>query len=349
MRCTVALVALALITGAASCGENKPPKEDTGSLSEPATAKRGGQNSAVAAQNSDSAPIPKGASWTILCAEINGQGHIERARKLKQDLAATTGMRDWHLLHQDASSLLYYGYYKNYGDPKAKSDRAKIEAITDGTGRRPFTRSLLTPLESADPDGPAEWNLVNAKGFWTLQIAVYKDSPERKQYAVDAVRAARQQGVEAYYYHGESMSLVCVGSWPREAVRVAEENAGPGDQGEIKVVLPPLTPDQKAPDLREGGRKVHVEAGRNEVIDPTLTAAMQTYKTMAINGQAYLTRRKDPKTGKIIEVADESFPVKIPREQPTRLDASGVPIPPPPSSEAGSVFNTAPSDSGVRR
>jgi hypothetical protein len=347
----VALLALAMVTGAASCGENAPPKENSGSLSDSAPTKRGGQNAGVVAQNPDSTLIPRGASWTILCAEINGQGHIERARKLKQDLAASTGMRDWHLLHQDSSSLLYYGYYKNYGDPKAKADRAKIEAMTDGTGRRPFSRSVLTPLESADPDGPPEWNLVNAKGFWTLQIAVYKDSPERKQYAVDAVRAARQQGVEAYYYHGESMSLVCVGSWPREAVRVAEENAGPGDQGGIKVVLPPLTPDQKAaPDLREEGRKVHVEAGRNEVVDPTLKAAMETYKTMAINGQAYVTRRRDPKTGKTIEMADESFPVKIPREQPGgMLDASGVPIPPPPSSEAGSVFNTAPAGSGVRR
>jgi hypothetical protein len=350
MRCTVALVALALVIGAASCGENKPPKEQSGSLSDPASAKGAGQNAAVAQANPDSAAIPKGASWTILCAEINGPGHIQRARKLKQDLAAGTGMRDWHLLHQESGSLLYYGYYKNYADPKAKADRAKIDAMTDGSGRRPFSRAHFTPLEAADPDGPPEWNLVNAKGYWSLQIAVYKDSPDRKQYALDAVKAARQQGIEAYYYHGETMSLVCVGTWPREAVRTAEEQNGGGDQGGIKVVLPPLTPDQKAaPDLREEGRRVHVEAGRNEVIDPTLKARMDAYPTMAINGQAYVTRRTDPKTGKVIELVDQSFPVKIPHEQPGMLDAGGVPIPPPPASEAGSLFNDTPSGSGIRR
>ena len=32
-------------------------------------------------------------------------------------------MRDWHLLHKEDVSILYYGYYKSYNDPRAKADR----------------------------------------------------------------------------------------------------------------------------------------------------------------------------------------------------------------------------------
>jgi hypothetical protein len=77
---------------------------------------------------------------------------------------------------------------------------------------------------------------------------------------------------------------------------------------------------------------------------------MDKYPTMAINGQAYVTRRTDPRTGKVIELVDQSFPVKVPRDEPGMLDASGVPIPPPPpSTEAGSLFNNPPSGSGIQR
>ena len=66
--------------------------------------------------------------------------------------------------------------------------------------------SLIVPIDSPDPVAPPEWNLANAKGYWSLQIAAYKDSPKRKEAAVEAVREARKNGVEAYYYHGETTS-----------------------------------------------------------------------------------------------------------------------------------------------
>ncbi len=322
---TVALLMLVAL-GAVSCSENKAPKQQSPSLAAAPGADAGAKPAGV----QRAAPIPKGSQWTILCREISGPGHIERARQFKEALMKTPGMRDWHLLHKENQSQIYYGYYKSYTDARAQADHQKVDSMTDAQGRRPFRIAVLVPLDAADV-GPPEWNLVNAKGYWSLQIGAYKNSPERKQYAVDAVRAARQQGVEAYYYHGENMSVVCVGSWPREAVSVADSNVRAGDGGELKLVLPPLPPDVlQAPEIRQqDGKRLHVEAGRNEVVDKSLKEMMDRYPSNAINGATMIVRRTDPRTGQVREVADASFPVRIPREAPSLLDVGGVPMPPP--------------------
>ncbi|HEV2293173.1 MAG TPA: hypothetical protein VGR35_04910 [Tepidisphaeraceae bacterium] len=350
MRFSAGLVALLFVAGGVSCAEKHPPNERTASVAD-AAPPRPNNGGAAQPQVGQSAAIPKGAQWTILCREIGGAGHVQRARQLRDNLVNTTGMRDWHLLHKEDSSVLYYGYYKTYNEPKAKADRTKIDSMSDANGRRPFRMAHMTPLDAADPGGPPEWNLANAKGYWSLQIGAYMGSPERKQFAVDAVRAARQQGIEAYYHHGENMSLVCVGSWPREAVRLADDELRAGDQGQIKVVLPPLTPDVKeAPEIRgKGGRKLHVEALRNEVLDPTLKAAMEQYPTNAINGQTMVVRRTDPRTGQVREMADASFPVPIPSGESTLLDGGGIPLPPPPEETFDIAPRSGVGSTGARR
>jgi hypothetical protein len=340
MRFSAVLIAVALTVIATSCSEKSQPKADAVSIADgapKAAPKASAKGSAKPSAGQSTTTIPKGAQWTILCAEVSGEGHVARARQLKENLVQNSGMRDWHLLHKDDVSVLYYGYYKSYNDPRSKADRERIDQMADANGRRPFRLALITPLDAADPAGPPEWNLRNAKGYWSLQIAAYKDSPERKQYALDAVKAAREQGIEAYYYHGESMSLVCVGAWPREAVQTADENVRAGDGGQPKVVLPPLPPDAPAtPEIREtSGRRLHVEAGRNTVVDPTLKAAMDQFPDMATNGATMLTTRRDPRTGQVNRVADMSFPVRIPRGDSSILDggavggdAGGIPLPP---------------------
>src|SRR5688500_12986828 len=61
-----------------------------------------------------SAEIPKyakNAQWTIRCRAIAGPGHIERSMTLKESVAAGTKLKNWHLLHQEEESLLFYGFY----------------------------------------------------------------------------------------------------------------------------------------------------------------------------------------------------------------------------------------------
>ncbi|HWP39666.1 MAG TPA: hypothetical protein VNL70_01985, partial [Tepidisphaeraceae bacterium] len=125
---------------------------------------------------SDAPAPPKAAQYTIYCGRIEGPMHVERANRVKNELIASTGMPDWYVVHEDGQSLLYYGYYKAINDPeqpaetqRAQTDRRKIDLMTDPMGNRPFREALFVELAAPDPQAPPEWNLANAKGYWSLQ------------------------------------------------------------------------------------------------------------------------------------------------------------------------------------
>ena len=301
-----------------------PPKSDPKPA--PAVAEKPVKNraplSASAAGATDSPVPPKGAQYTIFCARIDGDAHIERCTKLKNDLIAKTHMNGWYVIHEERQSLLYYGFYRSFNDPKdpqesarAQADRHRVASLTDEMQNRPFQNSLFVDVESPDPVAPKEWNLTNAKGYWTLQIAAYKDSPQRKEAAVEAVREARKQGLEAYFFHGETVSSVCIGAWPEEAIRYER----PGRQGKFEteqmVVGQPVIVDANKPNAQgpvnqllpdSAKRNLRVMEGKVEIVDPTLLATMKQYPTHVVNGMTMVKRME----GK--EIPDPSLVVKIP-------------------------------------
>ncbi len=299
-----------------------------------------------------------GAQWTLYCQAVAGPAHVEQAKAIKDQLIAATaakGLKDWHVIHQESESVVYYGFYRtiNEKDPggakerkegqRAQSDRQQIAGMQDQQGNRIFDHVFFVELPAPDPEAPAEWNLSNANGFFTLQIAAYKDSPQRKQAAVDAVRQARAEGIEAYYYHGETTSSVCIGAWPRAAVREQEEAAAQTSenaQDQDILVLPTPLPNQEKIDVRnQKGQKVKTYAPRFEALDPTLMAAMEKYPTHSVNGLTYVSKVTDPATKEVKEVPDPSYVVEIPkpkanllRQQPA---APALLAPPTPANSSG--------------
>lgn len=270
--------------------------------------------------------VPQGARYTIYCATLQGPGHVERAKAMKDELVRTTGMNDWHVIHQSDASVLYYGYYRTFNDPsdpretqRARADHRRINAIEDASGNRPFRQALFVDLSAPDPTAPPEWDLARLKQhpnddrhFWSVQIATYKDHPDRKLAAVEAVRAAREQGIEAFYYHGPAMSHVCVGVWPRSAVKEqqsADEVFRPTDQ---PILIGPALPSTLRDNLRDrDNRPVRVVEQRVEILDPTLQATLNKYPH-SINGYE-MVRRVGGRT-----IPDPSLLVPIPYD-PTKM------------------------------
>jgi hypothetical protein len=285
------------------------------------------------AVTSDGPTAPKDAQWTILCLTLSGPDHIERGRALKAQLTKDTPLRDWYLVHRETETDLCYGYYRSFkaGEPggdRAQRDRLQIDGITDQNGDRPFAWAIFVALTTADPPAPPEWELRNAKGFWTIEIASYTGHAMRKQYAIDAVREARARGVEAYFYHGPTSSSICIGSWPEQAVEEVQiGSSDPRGSDEVIVVVPQ---GRKVPEdfTDERGRRVRHVQQKLQIVDPSMAAVKKQYPDHPVNGSLMLTKRRDPRTGKPVESIDKSFIVRIPRQpHGESLPPQGTPPP----------------------
>ena len=365
------LIALGLCVAAASCAKGPTPTREPASATTDASGKT--EPAAVAdakpaakANSKSDAPkpaapaapaIPAGAEWTIYCTTVPGAGHVVQSTQLRDQLVKGTGMRDWYVIHGEGESTLYYGFYKAMD--KAKPTREKIDAMKDTTGARPFRNAMIVELTAPDPDAPPQWDLANAPAgmLWSVQIAAYEGSPQRKKYAVDAVREARAQGVPAYYYHGPSISSVCVGAWPKSAVRGDMEPAfnDPNEKRSMEqimqqqpadlIVLPPGMPAVNREGHTRHGR-IRTVASELEVVDPTLLATMKTYPNHYRNGEAEGMNTKNGVQAK------PSFLVKIQRRRGSLLGGGSN------SSVAGAgateprqsdPFQTRPQPAGERR
>ncbi len=315
----------------------------SGGSSEPAVVKRPAGESASAAAGSDLPSIPTNAQWTLYCQVIRTPDHIPRSKQVKEALAKATGMNDWYVVHGDGYSGLYYGFYAAIDDAtdrgeasRAQGDRRRIMAYREAGGEMPFQGAVFVPLTEADPPAPAEWDLTRTPetAFWTVQIAAYTGSAERKKAAVDSVRAAREMGIPAYFYHGDNVSSVCIGTWPRAAVREQESSSQYNpDPNKSLLVMDHVIPGLPT-DLRDTeGNAITTVAPKVEIADPTLAAALRQYPHHAVNGEQMAHQATDKVTGRVTTTMDPSFLVEIPRGRPSML-GGGAPAAPTPAAPA---------------
>jgi hypothetical protein len=324
---TAILGILSLLVLSAGCTQAPPPPIAAPQAATPAT-----QPLAVApvAADSDFPTIPPGALYSLYCLTISTPTHIPDSEHLKQQLIHQTGSSNWYVLHGEGQSTLYYGFYKTFNDPaqpeeksRAQADRLSVSQLRDSNGDMPFSGCGFVPLSSPDPDAPPEWDLRHAPGYWALQIAAYQGSPDRKRAAVDAVRAARAQGIEAYYYHGPSVSSVLIGTWPRQAVKEQDQTeARTDDPSKTIMVLPKPLPPGMATDniVMPDGSRVKVMAPKLEIADPTLLAAMKQYPANVVNGQEIMHHVKTNQGE--ADLPDPSFLVVIPHDDQTNGDSN---------------------------
>jgi hypothetical protein len=313
-----------------SCGENKSPnpqQPQQQSLSNPAPAAPS-KTAAVNAGNSAVVPA-NGAQWTIYCLAIPGADHVQRAKELEDTLKQSSHMSAWYLIHEDQQSTLYYGYYKNSDDPRLKDDRQRIMTIADQVGNHPFSEALPVLIASPDPTAPPEYNLMNAKGFWSLEIAAY-EGPGRKEAAVQSVIEARKEGFEAYYHHGESVSDVCIGSWPEEALAKQDTDSGSAENEDQPILV--LGPGAHLPEAmtrglvdKETHKEVRVLEQKVVPVDETLKAAMIQFKTFSVNGVEDIVQVNDPNTHQVISVPKPTFIVQIPHTEQDQATPSAPP------------------------
>jgi hypothetical protein len=279
--------------------------------------------------------IPKDARWSLYCASLSGPDRIARTTQLKAYLTANTPFKDWYVVHNELESSLFYGFYSSVekaenprAAARAHAEKKAISEWKDENGDHPFGACFFTPITPPNPVAPTEWNLENAPPdtYWSVQIMAFKDHPMRKQAAVDAVKDMRAKGIEAYYYHGQTISSVCVGSWPRQALKEQEVDSGEATNEDDAVMVSnvPLPARYKNARIKTSdGKRLVSYAQRVEIADPSLQATFRQYPEHAVNYEFH-TRKVQGADGKSHDVVTPSFLVIIPRAQPSALSGNGL-------------------------
>jgi hypothetical protein len=270
---------------------------------------------------SDMPAPPDGANYTLQCMTFTGPSHTVDSMRAKAMMIQRTNSRDWYIVHEEDQSTLYYGFYKTFDDrtqtveyTRAQKDRTKIATMVDSNGERYFPQATFSPILLPDPVAPAEWDILNSPGSWTLQILVYRDNPQRKQAAVDMVREFRKNNVNAYFHHFHAVSEVYIGSWNKDAIK---ENLGEAAQSNdpnqtMIIFAQPFNGMASMHAQTPNGRDVKIVAPKIEILDPTLKAALDRYPILYINGIS-VGRPQRMHDGTVKVVPFPSCLVQIPR------------------------------------
>jgi hypothetical protein len=261
------------------------------------------KTTAAANPANDMPAPPRDAQYTICCRDFAEITHVQDSRDAQHLLMESTGMKKWYIVHAADHSTLYYGFYRsinprdpNDGDEgkRAISDLNTIRQMQDSNGNRLFSASLPVPIDSPDPEANPAWDLTKSNGYWSIELADFTNTPDRKQRAVDAVREARAQGIEAYYYHGDHASSVCIGSWPQEAAVEITADQQNTDPNKPVVVTPvPLDPVYAGELNKNNIQTVYPHV---DVQDPTLLQALGKWKEHSVNGYTLMQTVIDPVT-----------------------------------------------------
>lgn len=266
--------------------------------------------------------VPSGAKYTILLRSYSQPEHIAVSKQELEIFRRATGLKDFQLIHSEGESILYYGYYRaidrSVNEDEAQRYRGDLNKLTGLTleGGLPFRAAYGTILPTPEPQAPAEWNILNAKGKYSLEIALFKVGKDfdgnPKQVAVDFVKELRKQDVPAYYYHSPSASHVLVGCFQPEAITIIGGDVKADKDDHEVVVLPFKTADMGDEVQQADGTTSKVVAPSVRINDPLLLGLLrrEEFQHHIVNNVVGRLVT-DPRTGKKNEIFDQSIIVDI--------------------------------------
>ncbi len=162
--------------------------------------------------------------WTIRCFESQAPNHEALCRQLGMWMSRVQGL-DGSEIRLDSSatgSVIYYGSYRKrahngelqFGND-FREDIALIRGLTVNRSR-PFIYAMPELVDRPVEQTPTTWTVDQATGPYTLQIAVFYDTPTfngRTRAANQYVASLRKEQYEAYVHHGDVESVVFIGNF----------------------------------------------------------------------------------------------------------------------------------------
>jgi len=170
--------------------------------------------------------------WGILLRSLPGDPSVEEINEVRAAAQRSLGRSDIRVIRRKSGVAIVLGSYDSPGDPRARRDMELVGSTVVG-GQRVFARAMLIPPPRMIDHGKLpQFNLASVKArlgrqaIWTYQIGVY-ESPNRaeaKDAAERAVVELRKDGEQAFYYHGQTRSMITIGVFGRDDY---DEQSGP--------------------------------------------------------------------------------------------------------------------------
>jgi len=160
--------------------------------------------------------------YAVKLAEFEGKDRYQDAYDYIVDLREQTELTElWVADQGEGRTVLFSGRFRGSGDLDARLALKQVRDVRLD-GERPFAGAALVAIAGASnavgasPIDPHD--LRQFTGYYSLQIGFYDaDFPTgRSGAAEEAVRVLRDDGAEAYFYHGPHRSLVCIGLFTDE-------------------------------------------------------------------------------------------------------------------------------------
>lgn len=252
----------------------------TGCDTPPGSGGNTGGNASSGAGKSIFAPSTSGKErWSIRALHTSAPGHEVSAQRLADELKRTPGVQPGkvRVVTDTTGSTIYYGEYVKVA---ASNNSSRLvfppEYQRDIEGIRRLIINQTTPFFYAEPemiDKPApsarsEFDVANARGAYTLYVAVFYNTPgfdQRREAAEQYVKLLRDAGISAYYRHEEVRSYVFVGDFDYSDViaeRTGEIHYGPRVQAFINQR------PQEFQHLTENGHVVRYSSGSGQMVPP---------------------------------------------------------------------------------
>ena len=156
--------------------------------------------------------------YAVLLETYRGSGRLDRAYERITELKQEAALADLWVVDLDGTLHLYHGRFPRAGDPRAAAALERVRAVRL-RGDRIYADAELIALGTRESEaavaGLDEFNLrrFSNRDLLTLQVAVYNDAfgSGFREAAEEAATALREEGEQAFFYHGPHRSMVTLG------------------------------------------------------------------------------------------------------------------------------------------
>ncbi len=161
-----------------------------------------------------SADTPRGGSWAVELESFDGPERFREAFALVGELQREADVADLWYDDNGARSTVYAGRFRSPRQSDAVRALEQVRRVELG-GERRFADAGMRDVSGVQVDAALldPLDLKRHRGAYTLQAGYYdaEFGQAFREAAEEAAQTLRDEGHEAYFYHGPNRSLVTVG------------------------------------------------------------------------------------------------------------------------------------------